>query len=115
LPSFHELVTRFLIVAGRGQLPHFRLAEKTAGLTDFFYFAGTNAARAHTHAHMGAVCCHAFDRLQIRLGHLFAFVVGMAHLIAAELALSAYFTCSRHCKTSVHKICSNEDAGHTIP
>jgi hypothetical protein len=65
-------------------------------LTDFFHFAGTYAARAHMHPYMGAVRSHCLDALDVRLGHFLGFVVGMAYLVSAELALAANFACTCH-------------------
>jgi hypothetical protein len=48
------------------------------------------------HADMGAVRSHCLDALDVRFGYLLRFVVGVAHLIAAELAFAADFTCSCH-------------------
>ena len=48
------------------------------------------------HAHMGAIRPHCLDALDIRFGYFLGLVVGMAHLITAELAFAANFTCSRH-------------------
>jgi hypothetical protein len=48
---------------------------------------------------MGTMRPHCLDGLQIRLGHFFGFVVGMAHLVAAELAFSANFARTCHGET----------------
>ncbi len=65
-------------------------------LTDFFHFAGTYAASAHMHPNVGAVRPHCLDALDVRFGHLLGSIVGMAHLVSTELALAAYFACTRH-------------------
>jgi hypothetical protein len=64
---------------------------------DFFYFARAYATRANMHAYMGAVRSHCLDALDVRFGYLLRFVVGVAHLIAAEFAFATDFTCSCHC------------------
>lgn len=45
---------------------------------------------------MGTVRPHGFYVLDVRLGYFLGFVVGVAHLITAELAFTANFTCSCH-------------------
>jgi hypothetical protein len=65
-------------------------------LTDFFYFARAYAAGAYVNSHMGTMRSHGFYALDIRLRYFFGLVVGMAHLVTAELALAADFTCSGH-------------------
>lgn len=66
-------------------------------LANFFHFAGAYAACAHLHTHVGAVRPHCLDALDIRLRNFLGFVVGMAHLVSAELALAANFARTRHC------------------
>jgi hypothetical protein len=66
------------------------------GLIYFFHFAGTYAASAHMHPHMGAVRPHCPDALDVRPGHLFGFIVGMAHLVPTEFALAANIACTCH-------------------
>jgi hypothetical protein len=68
-------------------------------LTDLFYFAGPDAARTNMHAKVRAIGSDGLDRLQIRLRHLFGFIVRVTDLIAAELAFSADLTRTRHDKT----------------
>ena len=72
--------------------------ERGAGvcLADFFYFAGAYAARTHMQAHMAAMLPRGFYALYIRFGRFFRSVIGMAHLVAAELSLAAYITFNRH-------------------
>lgn len=45
---------------------------------------------------------HCFDRFNIRFGKLFCPVLGMAHLVSAELALTADITLTGHWKI-LHK------------
>jgi hypothetical protein len=45
---------------------------------------------------MGPVRSYSLYALDVRLGYFLRFVIGVAHLITAELALAANFTCSRH-------------------
>lgn len=66
-------------------------------LANFFYFAGAYAARAHLHTHVGAVRPHGLDALDVRFRNFLGFVVGMAHLVPAELALAANFARTCHC------------------
>jgi hypothetical protein len=65
-------------------------------LADFFYFARANTARACLYPDMGPVRSYGLYALDVRLGYFLRFVVGVAHLVATELALAANFTCSRH-------------------
>ena len=65
-------------------------------LADFFYFARADAARARLYPDMGPVRSYRLYALNVRFGYFLRFVIGMAHLIAAELALAANFTCSCH-------------------
>ena len=67
-------------------------------LTDFFHFAGTDAPRTYVHAHMGPMRPDSLYRLQIRFGYPFRSIIGMAHLIAAELAFSTDLTRTGHVK-----------------
>ena len=48
------------------------------------------------HAHVGAMRPHGLNALDVRLGYFLGFVIGMAHLISAELAFAANVTRSRH-------------------
>ncbi len=48
------------------------------------------------HPHMGAVRSHGLDALDVRFGHFFGFVVGMANLVSAELTFAANFACTCH-------------------
>ena len=66
-------------------------------LADFFHFTGTYASRAYLHTHVGAVRPYCLDALDVRLLNFLGFVVRMAHLVPAELALAANFACTRHC------------------
>ena len=50
------------------------------------------------HAHMGTFGTHCPDRLQIRLGKLLRSVIGMAHLVSAEFALTTNSTGTGHGK-----------------
>lgn len=65
-------------------------------LADFFYFARAYTARASLYPDMGPVRSYSLYALDVRLGYFLRFVIGMAHLVTAELALAANFTCSRH-------------------
>ncbi len=48
------------------------------------------------HPYVGAVRSDYFYALNIRFRYFLRSVIGVAHLIAAELALAANFTCSCH-------------------
>ncbi len=61
-------------------------------LADFFCLAGTDAAGANMHADMGSVWSYRLYALNIGFAELFAFVVGMAHFVAAQLAFAAFLT-----------------------
>ena len=65
-------------------------------LADLFYFSRAYAARAYVYAHVGAMRSHRLYALDVRFGYFLRFVVGMTHLITAEFALAANFTCSCH-------------------
>src|SRR5512135_1116118 len=67
------------------------------GLTDFFYLTGTYAPRTHMHPHVRAMRAYRSYALDVRLRNLFCLVVGMTHLVPAEFAFPANFTCSSHC------------------
>lgn len=45
---------------------------------------------------MGPVRSYSLYALDVRLGYFLRFVVGVAHLVATELALAANFACSCH-------------------
>jgi hypothetical protein len=65
-------------------------------LADFFYLARAYTARACLYPDMGPVRAYGLYALDVRLRYFLRFVIGMAHLVAAELALPANFTCSCH-------------------
>ncbi len=65
-------------------------------LAYLLYFARADTARAHMHPYMRSMRPDSLYTLDIRFGNLLSFVVGMAHLIPAELALTADFTRSCH-------------------
>ena len=65
-------------------------------LADFFYFTRAYTARARLYPDMGPVRSYGLYALDVRLGYFLRFVIGVAHLVSAELALAANFTCSCH-------------------
>ena len=77
----------------------------TLVLADFFYFARAYTARACLYPDMGPVRSYSLYALDVRLGYFLRFVIGVAHLITAELALAANFTCS--CHSTVLRIVQN--------
>lgn len=75
------------------------MARMVLRLTDLLYFAASDAARADVQAQMGAVGADGLHFLEIRFGNLFGFFVRMTYLVAAERALAADLTFSRHVVT----------------
>jgi hypothetical protein len=66
-------------------------------LADLFHFAGANATCAYMHPYMGAVRSYRLYALDVRFRHLFGLVVGVAHLVSAELAFAANIARACHC------------------
>jgi len=67
------------------------------GLADFFIdLAGADAACACMNTNAAAMGTHGLDALHIRFGNLLAFVVRMAHFVAAEPAFTANFAFTCH-------------------
>ena len=67
------------------------------GLADLLFdLAGADAACASMYTNASTMGAHCLDALHVRLGELFAFVVGVAHFVAAEPAFTANFTFTRH-------------------
>jgi hypothetical protein len=75
---------------------HMRSLGSGNRLADFLDLAGTDAARASMNTNASAMGAYSLDALHIRLGDLLAFVVSVAHFVAAEPAFTANFAFTCH-------------------